>query len=120
MSTRRFAAAVTLLVCLAGCAGNASSSSSSSASSPAPSASSVAPPSGDVQTVTGTVEAGVEPNCRIIHDDSGSHLLVFHDAALRDGAVVGKKITVTGSPDPKLMSTCQQGIPFVVTSISPA
>jgi hypothetical protein len=75
---------------------------------------------GDSQTVTGTVEAGVEPNCRVIHDNAGAHLLVFKDAALRADAVVGKKITVTGRPEPKMMSTCQQGIPFIVASVSPA
>jgi hypothetical protein len=70
--------------------------------------------------VTGTVEAGVEPNCRLIQDGSGSHLLVFRDAALRADAPVGKKVTVTGHAEPKMMSTCQQGIPFIVASISPA
>ncbi|WP_433301896.1 hypothetical protein ACQP2F_07445 [Actinoplanes sp. CA-030573] len=140
MSTRRFAAALTLALCLTSlgaCAGNnaspassaADSSSPSAPASPAdssPAASSPAAPSpsssssAGAQTVTGTVEEGVEPNCRLIKDDAGSHLLVFDDPALRSQTLVGKKVTVTGRSEPKLMSTCQQGIPFVVTSVAPA
>ena len=141
MLTRRTAAALTLLLCLAGCAGNtepgaAGESSGGTSTSAAPTTSSSAPaaspsskptaePSdkptaGGAQTVTGTVEAGVEPNCRLIKDNTGSHLLVFRDESLRSQASVGKKITATGRSEPTLMSTCQQGIPFIITSISPA
>ena len=140
MVTRRSPAALALLLCLAGCAGNtgtdaASSSSSAPASSsagPAPassaptvsaptaSAPTVSAPAGEAQTITGTVEAGVEPNCRLIKDGKGSHLLVFQDSSLRAQAEVGQKITATGRSEPKMMSTCQQGIPFIVASITPA
>jgi hypothetical protein len=118
MLTRRAAAVVTLVLCLAGCARASSPSSSSPSPAPSPSSSSSLPAGGE--TVTGTVEAGVEPNCRLIKDDSGSHLLVFKDQSLRADAAVGKKVTVTGRSEPSMMSTCQQGIPFLVSSVSPA
>ena len=143
MLTRRFAVALTLLSCLAvaGCAGNnaassADSSSTSAPSSPAPSLS--APPSpsatpslsaapslepsesGAAETVTGTVEAGVEANCKLIRDDAGNHVLFFDDPSLKSQAPVGKKVTVTGHSKPGMMTTCQQGTPFVVTSVGPA
>ena len=47
-------------------------------------------------------------------------MLFFDDASLRAEATVGKKVTVTGRSDPKMMSTCQQGIPFIVSAIRPA
>ena len=140
MVTRRSAAALTLLLCLAGCAGNtetgaSSGESSGAASAPASGSAQPTTPSsttptaepsigkptaGEAQTITGTVEAGVEPNCRLIKDDKGAHLLVFDDSSLRAQAEVGKKITASGRSEPKMMSTCQQGIPFIVTSITPA
>jgi hypothetical protein len=136
MLTRRLAIALTLVLCVAGCAGNSPSATGSSASSassvpassaPASSASasaspspSVEPSTGGAQTVTGTVEAGVEANCRLIKDGTGSHLLYFDDPSLKASAAVGKKVTVTGRSEPGMMTTCQQGVPFVVTSVSPA
>jgi len=142
MLTRRFAVALTLLVSLAGCAGNtasptagsaetsASSSPSSSAEPPASSApvpsSSASRPStepsagGASETLTGTVEAGVEPNCKLIRDAAGNHVLYFDDPLLKTKAPVGKKVTVTGHSKSGMMTTCQQGTPFIVTSVGPA
>jgi hypothetical protein len=73
-------------------------------------------PSGAAQgpmTITGTVAAGVEANCLLLN----GYLLIGgpHDL-LRDGA----KVTVTGKPQPGLMTTCQQGTPFVVDSAQAA
>jgi len=142
MLTRRFAVALTLLVSLAGCAGNtasptagsaetsASSSPSSSAEPPASSApvpsSSASRPStepsagGASETLTGTVEAGVEPDCKLIRDNAGNHVLYFDDPLLKSQAPIGKKVTVTGHSKPGMMTTCQQGTPFIVTSVGPA
>jgi glucose/arabinose dehydrogenase len=135
MLTRRSAAALALMVCLAGCANNTSSSSASpdaSAELPSsfPAASSPAAPTAEpgsakptaagAETITGTVESGVEPNCLLLQDSKGSHLLVFDDAAMRADAAVGKKVTLSGRSEPTMMSTCQQGIPFIVTSVRPA
>ncbi|MDR6321853.1 hypothetical protein J3R03_006049 [Actinoplanes couchii] len=66
----------------------------------------------DMRTLTGTVTAGVEHGCLLL----GEHLLVGGDRALiRAGAYV----TVTGEVVPDLMTTCQQGIPFVVAEVRP-
>ncbi|GIM98091.1 hypothetical protein [Paractinoplanes toevensis] len=129
MLTRRVAAALALMLCLAGCANQdspidsaapASSLPASSLPSSAPTAEPSAPTATGAQTITGTVEAGVEPNCLLLQDGKGSHLLVFDDAAMRADVGVGKKVTLTGRSEPTMMSTCQQGIPFIVTSVTPA
>ena len=121
MLTRRFAVALTFLVCLAGCAGNNASPTAGSASPSSLPAPSVEPSeSGVAETLTGTVEAGVEPNCKLIRDDAGSHTLYFDDPSLKAQAPVGKKVTVTGHSKPGMMTTCQQGTPFIVTSVGPA
>jgi len=146
MLTRRFAVALTLLVCLAGCAGNNASPTAGSAETSASPTSSAEPPSssaptpssasgpssssprpstepsagGAAETLTGTVEAGVEPDCKLIRDNAGNHVLYFDDPLLKSQAPVGKKVTVTGHSKPGMMTTCQQGTPFIVTSVAPA
>ena len=126
MLTRRFAVALTLVACLAGCAGNNASPSAGSSETSAPTSSSSPAPStepsasGGAETLTGTVEAGVEPNCKLIRDAAGNHVLYFDDPLLKSQAPVGKKVTVTGHSKPGMMTTCQQGTPFIVTSVGPA
>jgi hypothetical protein len=74
------------------------------------------PPAGEV-TVTGTVAAGVEPNCWLLEADGGPYLLVGGDRSqLRPGA----RLVVTGRVDRDLLSTCQQGEPLKVASIRAA
>jgi hypothetical protein len=74
------------------------------------------PPAGEV-SVTGTVAAGVEPNCWLLEADGGPYLLVGGDRSqLRPGV----RLTVTGRVDRDLLSTCQQGEPLKVASIRPA
>ena len=74
------------------------------------------PPAGEV-SVTGTVAAGVEPNCWLLEADGGPYLLVGGDRSqLRPGA----RLVVTGRVDRDLLSTCQQGEPLKVASIRPA
>ena len=64
-------------------------------------------------TLTGTVVAGVELNCLLLD----GYLLIGGDrTVLRAGA----RVTVTGRTDREVMSTCQQGTPFVVTAAKPA
>lgn len=64
-------------------------------------------------TLTGTVTAGVEPGCLLLD----GYLLVGGDpGVIRAGA----RITVTGRVVADLMTTCQQGTPFVVRSAEPA
>ncbi len=67
------------------------------------------PPGPDAATLTGTVEAGVEPGCRLLD----GYQLVGGPA---DVLTAGTRVTVTGQPKPDMMTTCQQGIPFVVES----
>ncbi len=70
-------------------------------------------PAGTARTLTGTVQAGVEPNCFLL---DGNLLVGAPRGALKAGA----RVTVTGHSQPDLMTTCQQGVPFVVESVRPA
>ncbi|MEV4349356.1 hypothetical protein AB0J83_33275 [Actinoplanes sp. NPDC049596] len=136
MLTTRLVPAVLLLVLAAGCA-SSDPAAAPAASGPSPSASEVidmpvptgkpsgptgepSRPAAGAKTITGTVAAGVEPNCLLLNDSSGSYLLVFDDAAMRRDAKVGAKVTVVGQAQQGMMSTCQQGTPFLVTSIRAA
>ncbi|MGK5444860.1 hypothetical protein ACSNN7_23955 [Micromonospora sp. URMC 105] len=67
------------------------------------------PPGPGANTITGTVEAGVEPGCLLV----GGYQLI---GGPRDVLAVGAKVTVTGQAKPDMMTTCQQGTPFVVES----
>ncbi|TWH68400.1 hypothetical protein [Micromonospora olivasterospora] len=60
-------------------------------------------------TLTGVVEAGVEPGCRML---DGYQLI----GGPADVLAAGAKVTVTGQPKPDMLTTCQQGTPFVVES----
>jgi hypothetical protein len=118
---------------LAGCANNTGAASGPASSAPAvtdlpspstlPSSAEIVVPSPtkpvttETKTISGTVTAGVEPNCLLLQDASGSHLLVFSDAAMRADTPVGAKVTLTGHAEPRMMSTCQQGVPFVITAV---
>lgn len=65
--------------------------------------------SSGTMTLTGTVTAGVEPNCLLLD----GYLLV---GGPRDVVRSGARVTVTGRVQPDLMTTCQQGTPLVVES----
>ncbi|GIF46018.1 hypothetical protein DFJ67_5450 [Asanoa ferruginea] len=66
-----------------------------------------------LSTLTGTVTTGVESRCLLIN----GFLLIGGDrSVLRPGA----RVTVTGRVDRSVVTTCQQGTPFVVTSAAPA
>jgi hypothetical protein len=71
------------------------------------------PPGAGGTTLTGTVQAGVEPNCLLLD----GNLLI---GGPRDLFRPGAKVTVTGRSQPDMMTTCQQGVPFVVESARPA
>ncbi len=121
--------AALFLALTAGCANNApidaggvpepAFSSSAPASAPpslAPSAAGSAEP-GSV-TLTGTVSAGVEPKCVLLKDGTGDHQLIIRDESLRAKLRPGASVTVVGKAQPGLMTTCQQGQPFEVTSLT--
>ncbi|WP_127504825.1 hypothetical protein [Actinoplanes solisilvae] len=136
MVTRAVPALLFLLLA-AGCANNATDSGAAPA--PTPSASDVVDlplptaktsgPAGEPssgrpvaggQTITGTVTAGVEPGCLLLADASGSHLLIFDDPAMRADAAVGNTVKINGRSQPGMMTTCQQGVPFIVVSVEKA
>ncbi|MFV2116724.1 hypothetical protein ACFHW0_30975 [Micromonospora sp. LOL_025] len=64
------------------------------------------PPAGGT-TLTGTVTSGVEPNCLLLDN----YLLI---GGPRDLLKAGAKVTVTGRVQRDLLTTCQQGTPFLV------
>jgi hypothetical protein len=121
MSVRRIAVllAASAALVLSGCAGNSAGSSPGAPASAAPSSPSSAAPSADApgETLSGTVAAGVEPDCLILQGGGTHHVLIFDDPSLRAGAKVGSSITVTGRAEPGQMTTCQQGVPFIVTAV---
>lgn len=67
------------------------------------------PPGVGATTLSGTLQGGVEPNCVLL---DGYLLLGGPRDVLRPGA----RVEVTGRVEPGMMSTCQQGTPFVVTA----
>lgn len=64
-------------------------------------------------TLTGTIVAGVEPNCLLLDN----YLLVGGPPEVLKS---GKRVTVTGRVQADVMTTCQQGTPFMVESAKPA
>lgn len=72
-------------------------------------------PPGEPVTLTGVVDAGVESGCRILRTDEGVFLLL--------GTVShpdGTRVTVKGTRRDNVMSTCQQGPPVEVQSVTKA
>jgi hypothetical protein len=111
-------AALTVVLFAAGCANSTSSEPSSPGpAGSAPSSSSSSSSSPSAETISGTVAAGVEPNCLLLQGDGKPHLLVFADPALKARAKLGATVTVVGTAEPAQMTTCQQGTPFIVTSM---
>ncbi|GAA2625479.1 hypothetical protein GCM10010399_66140 [Dactylosporangium fulvum] len=137
MRLRHFGLVALAALALAGCGAadgsdpvGAPPSTAAAPSSPSPSAPSVAPtspesapppgsaapsrPTAGAITVTGQVRDGVEPGCVLLAVGDKSYLLLGGDRAkLRSGTT----LTVTGVPQPNMLSTCQQGTPLQVVSI---
>lgn len=67
---------------------------------------------GSSMTISGTIEAGVESGCLVLEYE-GTVYGIFGDF---DSSVVyaGATVTLQGKVDDGMMSTCQQGTPFVV------
>lgn len=130
MTIRRICLPLLVALALAGCANGGSGDSAGAPAelpSSAPAATSAVPPSaaptvesgttkppaGGAQTLTGTIIAGVEPNCLLLED----HLLIISDAKLQSAAKAGATVTVTGQAAQGMMTTCQQGTPFLVATL---
>jgi hypothetical protein len=75
------------------------------------------PPAGKgrFMTIRGTIQPGVEPGCLILSTDNEVFQLVGPPTA---NLKAGMTVEVSGAPDKTLVTTCQQGTPFVVTKIS--
>lgn len=66
-------------------------------------------------TLRGQVQEGVEAGCMILNADGGEvYLLLGGD---RQIISAGGRVEVVGEPQPGLMTTCQQGTPFLVTHV---
>jgi hypothetical protein len=118
-------AAVVALTVMSGC-GSGGQSSATPSVSPAGSSSGSAPGDGvpsdpvpsekpdkdDIVELRGTVEAGVEPGCLILESGGKTYGLYGGDPAVLS---VGAKVRVRGVPQPDMVTTCQQGIPFQVS-----
>jgi hypothetical protein len=76
-------------------------------------------PTGDL-TLTGTVVEGVEANCLLLDSPAGSYLLLAQPGVDRSLFRVGARITVRGRVGADIMTTCQQGTPFMVVEVRPA
>jgi len=125
MIIRRCTLPLLVVLALAGCANGtaddsagapaAATPSSVAPSSAVPTEESAAATPADTsnKTISGTITAGVEPGCLLLDD----HLLLIKDAALESVAKVGASVTATGHAEPGMMTTCQQGTPFVVSTI---
>jgi hypothetical protein len=119
---RALAVLVVAAALLGGCAG---SDSGGGDVSPSPSASPSLPedlptptpsgkPSGGASMeISGTVVEGVEMGCRLIDQ----YLLMPGPGINRDDLRIGAMLTVRGRVEKGMMTTCQQGTPFVVTEI---
>lgn len=75
-------------------------------------------PTGAAQTLTGTVSAGVESGCLMLTVTQGQQG-IWQLVGTTDGITPGDRVTVRGSPAPGLVTTCQQGTPFVVEAVEP-
>jgi hypothetical protein len=125
MTIRRISLPLLVALALAGCANGdsagapgssvppASSAPATASEAPTEESATVKPPAGGTQTLTGTIAAGVEPNCLLLD----KHLLIINDPAQRAEAQPGASVTVTGRVEQGMMTTCQQGTPFIVTTL---
>ena len=71
------------------------------------------PVPGRRRTLTGVVQPGVEAGSLLL----GGYLLL---GGPRDVLAGGGTLRVTGRPQPHMLTTAQQGTPFVVETVEPA
>jgi hypothetical protein len=114
---------------LAGCGGGGDSGSGSSYDSGSPgfetggpsvsfsAPSGKVPPSAGAITITGTPTEGAENGCIVMQAGNTLYLLLGGDPSV---LMSGRPVVVRGTPEPGLMTTCQQGTPFRVAEVKPA
>ena len=66
-------------------------------------------------TLSGTVEPGVEAGCHLLTAGGSTYQLIWDRGEIVDG----QPVEVMGAVREGLMTTCQQGIPFVVERLIP-
>jgi len=71
---------------------------------------------GSTTTLSGTIEEGVESGCVVLVGSDGAVLanLIDLDTA---AAPLGSEVEVTGTFEEDMMTTCQQGKPFSITTL---
>ena len=73
-----------------------------------------APAPGRQITVEGVVEPGVEAGCKILTTPSGSYLLLGSD----EQVPLGVRVRIQGEALTSVLTTCQQGTPLRVISVT--
>jgi hypothetical protein len=68
-------------------------------------------------SISGTIFQGAEPTCKLISVQKVIYLLLAGDSVQ---ITIGDEATVTGHVEHGIMTHCQQGIPFAVTTIHQA
>ncbi|OLZ58096.1 hypothetical protein [Amycolatopsis keratiniphila] len=87
------------------------------ATTPPTSMPSGSPTQGEETSVEGTIAGGVEPDCLILRAQQDTYLLLGGDRAKLEP---GKRVVVVGRPQPGMPTTCMQGTPFHVRTVTPA
>ena len=76
------------------------------------------PGSTSEMTITGTVQSGVESGCLILEYEGTVHgIYGSYDSSI---VYAGAEVTLRGAVDEGMMTTCQQGTPFVVSEAETA
>ena len=116
-----------LALALGGCGGGDDSGSADdpapTTATPTPSPTNTGPlppdlpdkPEDGTVTVSGRVSLGVEPGCTLLEGNGRLYLLL--GGADVAGLKEGDGVRVTGTADPELMTTCQQGTPLQVATL---
>lgn len=109
---RAIAGIVFVLAVVAGCGdGDAGEGQPTTSPTSDPTTAPSTPPSiEDINELVGVPEAGVENDCWLLDD----FLLVGGDRKL---IASGEEVRIVGQIDKNMMTTCQQGTPFVVESV---
>ena len=71
-------------------------------------------PSASLTSIRGTIADGVEPGCVLLSAGDKTYLLLGGD---KTALATGRTVTVWGTPQPGMMSTCMQGTPFQVSRV---
>ena len=65
-------------------------------------------------TLRGTVSPGVETGCHLLTANGTTYLLIWNGGEIVDG----QRVEVFGAVRPDAMTTCQQGVPFMVERLA--